>query len=179
MNGTKTTAFRAAAAGAEMVEVRPARPQDAGSLAALSNQLGYPSSREEVDRRLRRILPDAGHAVFVAEAGIESRPGRGSDAARQDSPRPGLAGWVHVFVEHTVESDATAEIGGLVVGESWRGAGIGRLLMERAERWAREAGCGSVTVRSNVIRERAHAFYERLGYKLVKSQRVFRKPASG
>jgi len=30
-------------------------------------------------------------------------------------------------------------------------------------------------VRSNVTRERAHAFYGRLGYETVKTQRVFRK----
>ena len=53
--------------------------------------------------------------------------------------------------------------------------GIGKLLMERAEMWAREHGCKIVSLRSNVIRERAHAFYERLGYKHVKTQKSFRK----
>jgi GNAT superfamily N-acetyltransferase len=47
--------------------------------------------------------------------------------------------------------------------------------MQQAERWARGTGCPSVTVRSNVLRTGAHAFYQRLGYRLVKKQKVFRK----
>jgi hypothetical protein len=30
-------------------------------------------------------------------------------------------------------------------------------------------------LRSNVIREKAHAFYEKLGYRLIKTQKCFRK----
>ena len=47
--------------------------------------------------------------------------------------------------------------------------------MQRAEEWAREKGCATVGVRSNVIRERAHAFYERIGYKHIKTQKSFHK----
>lgn len=144
-------------------EIRPATVQDAGDLAELSDQLGYPSSREQVERRLRGILEESGHAVFVAEAsGV-----RGGDST--------LAGWIHVYVERTLESDCTAELGGLVVEENHRGSGAGRQLMHRAEQWALESGCSTVTVRSNVVRTGAHAFYQRLGYDPVKNQKVFRK----
>ena len=44
-----------------------------------------------------------------------------------------------------------------------------------AEEWAARHGCPRVRVRSNVIRERTHRFYERLGYRAVKSQKVFDK----
>src|SRR6266550_2924266 len=37
-------------------------------------------------------------------------------------------------------------------------------------------GCKSMSVRSNVIRERAHKFYERNGYEHYKTQKSFRKP---
>ena len=47
--------------------------------------------------------------------------------------------------------------------------------MEKAEAWARKQGCGSVRLHSNVLRARAHAFYERLGYRLTKLQKAFRK----
>ena len=33
-----------------------------------------------------------------------------------------------------------------------------------------------MSVRSNVIRERAHQFYERTGYEHYKTQKSFRKP---
>ena len=42
--------------------------------------------------------------------------------------------------------------------------------------WARAQGFASMRVRSNVIRERAHRFYEREGYARIKAQAVFRKP---
>jgi GNAT superfamily N-acetyltransferase len=139
------------------VRVRAATLADAAALAPLSGQLGYPSTTEEIAQRLRRILGDAQHAVFVAEAAGH------------------IAGWVHVFVYRSVEAHARAEIGGLVVDEAVRSQGIGRALMAVAESWAREKGCKAVGLRSNVIREKAHAFYEGLGYRLIKTQKCFRK----
>ncbi len=137
--------------------IRPAGEADAGRVATLSGQLGYPASEEDVLHRLRAIGQRPDHAVFVAEAG-----GR-------------VVGWVHVYTVATVESPAHAEVGGLVVDEAHRGRGIGRALMERAEAWARDAGLSAVRLRSNVIRAEAHAFYERIGYAPVKTQRVFAK----
>jgi GNAT superfamily N-acetyltransferase len=145
------------------ITVRPAAPNDASALAELSSQLGYASSTQQVSYRLAEILGASDHIVLVAEISQQGAPAR-------------VAGWVHGFVQKTIESDASVEIGGLVVDEEQRGLGLGRVLMEHIERWAREAGCSTVTVRSNVVRERAHAFYQRLGYATVKSQRVFRKP---
>jgi GNAT superfamily N-acetyltransferase len=48
-------------------------------------------------------------------------------------------------------------------------------LLARAERWARERGCREIGLRSNVIRDRAHAFYEGHRYRHVKTQKSFRK----
>ncbi len=36
--------------------------------------------------------------------------------------------------------------------------------MQQAEPWAKERGCRSVRLRSNVVRPRAHTFYESLSY---------------
>lgn len=145
-----------ASTGAEFA-IRPAREGDAGRIAALSGQLGYPAAEGDVLGRLRAIGQRPDHAVFVAEA-----------AGR-------VVGWVHVYTVATVESPAHAEIGGLVVDEAHRGRGIGRALMQRVEAWARDAGLGTVRLRSNVIRAEAHAFYERIGYAPVKTQKVFAK----
>jgi GNAT superfamily N-acetyltransferase len=137
--------------------LRRADAQDAGRVAALSGQLGYPAAEEAVRERLRAIGQRADHAVFVAEAEGQ------------------VVGWVHVYAITTVESCAHAEIGGLVVDEAHRGRGIGRALMERAEAWARDAGLAAMRLRSNVIRAEAHAFYARIGYAPVKTQKVFEK----
>ncbi|HEV2425837.1 MAG TPA: GNAT family N-acetyltransferase [Terriglobia bacterium] len=149
------------------VTVRPAAIRDAEALARLSVQLGYPSSRERVERRLASLLGQPGHVVLVAEA--ESEGGGMPQTSQQ------VVAWIHGFVQPLVESDPTAQIGGLVVDEEWRGRGAGRLLVEHLERWARSASCATVTVRSNVVREEAHQFYQKMGYRVVKTQRVFSK----
>ena len=138
--------------------VRPALLTDAGRIALLSGQLGYPSSTASVRHRLRNLLADRDHAVWVAEM---------NDGA--------LAGWIHVFVKRLLESDREAEIGGLVVDENFRGRGAGKALVEYAERWAKARRLKSVYVRSNIIRKNAHPFYEKLGYRIVKTQYAFRK----
>jgi len=142
--------------------IRPARIEDAEALADLSGQLGYPSSADGVKRRLVPLLGQAGHLILIAEAnGLETRPH--------------CLGWIHGFVKHTLEADPAVELAGLVVDEAWRGRGVGRLLLDAVERWTRSLECNTVTVRCNAIRERAHVFYQNLGYSVVKTQRIFRK----
>ena len=55
------------------------------------------------------------------------------------------------------------------------GVVFGAELLVAAERWAVKNGCKSMSVRSNVIRDRAHAFYLRNGYEHYKTQKAFRK----
>ncbi len=140
------------------VIIRPAAAEDADQLAPLCDQLGYPSTPQDVTRRLARILDNEGHAIFVAT----DRKGT-------------IIGWVHVYLRHLIEEDLSAEVGGLVVEEEHRLHGAGRLLMQRAEDWARQHGCRYVTVRSNILRTAAHQFYERLGYLRIKTQLAYRK----
>jgi GNAT superfamily N-acetyltransferase len=140
------------------IRIRRATLADAARLAPLSGQLGYPSTPEQIAQRLAIKLADPQQVIFVAE--------QASGA---------ISGWADVFVMHTVGADPRAEVAGLVVEESCRSQGIGGLLMARAEEWAREQRCTAVTLRSNVIRARAHSFYERLGYQVIKTQKSFRK----
>ena len=141
------------------VITRRARGSDARRLAELSGQLGYPTTAVEITKRMRRLKPASQNALFVAES---------ADA--------GVVGWAHVSVTHLVEVGTRAELNGLIVGEGQRSLGVGARLLEAAEDWARKRGCPSMSVRSNVIRERAHKFYERRGYEHYKTQKAFRKP---
>lgn len=140
------------------MKIRRAQRSDAARIAELSGQLGYPATAAQIAQRLRGLRPAARHAVFVA-----------------DLPGSGVAGWVHVTVAHLVDSDTRAEVNGLVVAEGQRSLGAGARLLEAAEEWSRKRGCRSMSVRSNVIRERAHKFYERQGYEHYKSQKAFHK----
>jgi GNAT superfamily N-acetyltransferase len=141
------------------LRIRRVRGTDAAALAELCGQLGYPAEAKQIKERLKNLKPAAQHAVFVAERdGTE------------------VAGWVHVSVEPLIEADMRAEVNGLVVREGERSRGAGWKLLEEAERWAKKRGCKDMSVRSNVIRERAHQFYESHGYEHYKTQKAFRKP---
>jgi GNAT superfamily N-acetyltransferase len=107
---------------------------------------------------MRKLRAAAANALFVAE-----------------SPGAGVVGWTHVSVTHLVEYGTRAELNSLIVAEGQRSLGAGSRLLTAAEAWARKHGCPSMSVRSNVVRERAHAFYQREGYEHYKTQRAFRK----
>ena len=140
------------------VAVRQMRPEDAGAVAKLVTQLGYPSTEDEIRRRFDLIKDRWDARLFVAQhAGTA------------------IVGWVHVQALYLLESDARAEIFGLVVAETARGTGVGRRLMEAAEEWALLRGLSVMGLRSNYLRTEAHAFYEHLGYKVIKTQNAFRK----
>jgi GNAT superfamily N-acetyltransferase len=142
----------------EALTTRAASLQDAGRLAVLCEQLGYPATPAQVLRRLEAMQGARDHAVFVSQA-VSGQ----------------TTGWVHVFVRQLLVVDRHAEIGGLVVLAEQRGRGAGRLLMERAESWVRDRGCQAVYVRSNVTRVPAYRFYEGIGYRQIKTSRVFLK----
>jgi GNAT superfamily N-acetyltransferase len=52
----------------------------------------------------------------------------------------------------------------VVVDEKYRSRGIGRQLMEYVISLAKEAGCYKIMLTSDLRRERAHKFYESLGF---------------
>jgi GNAT superfamily N-acetyltransferase len=139
------------------LKIRRAKGSDAACLAALSGELGYPVTTAEMGSRLSRLKPAADNAVFVAET------------------RGEVIGWVHVSVTYLLEVALRAEVNGLVVSEKQRSNGAGARLLEAAEKWARGKRCVNMSVRSNVVRERAHTFYERHGYEHYKTQKAFRK----
>jgi GNAT superfamily N-acetyltransferase len=135
---------------------------DEEALSVLCGELGYPSSAQEVVERLSHFVGHEDHFVLVAV---------------DDSDKP--VGWIHAFLARRVESDAFAELGGMVVKEEHRGTGIGSQLLGLAEEWARSQEVRAMRVRSNVIRESAHDFYKHAGYKQTKTSHVFQKPLRG
>jgi GNAT superfamily N-acetyltransferase len=145
-------------AASRHLTIREAVFADAARIADLATQLGYPSTMEQALVRLRTLPQDGSHAVYVAQNEMDA-----------------VVGWVHVYEHLPVCHDRVAEVAGLVVDASCRGTGVGKRLMEVVENWAHTKGLNTVVLRSNVIREPAHKFYEKLGYTRIKTQHAFRK----
>lgn len=139
------------------ITIRRLSADDAGSVAHLSEQLGYPADVGIMRERIREIAGLSDHAVFVAC--------RGAD----------VIAWVHAQEVLHLQNDKRVEIGGLVVDAAHRGAGIGAALVAQCERWARDRGLLDVIVRSQIKREAAHRFYRREGYAQTKTSVVFAK----
>jgi GNAT superfamily N-acetyltransferase len=140
------------------MEIRKARLADARVIAEFSGQLGYPATEKEMARRLSKLLRLRHNLILVAE-----------------TPAHQTIGWLHVSVTPLLEVPLRAEVNGLVVDENQRSQGAGAALLKAGEQWARSKGCKSMSVRCNVIRERAHEFYLRHGYEHYKTQKSFRK----
>lgn len=140
------------------MNIRSATEGDVEVLTALSGELGYPARAEDVGRRLTTMSAATDHAIYVADDG-------GS-----------VIGWIHVFGALRLESEPFAELGGLVVAEAHRGRGIGRLLCERAARWARDGGFRALRVRTRAERAATHRFYRHIGFRRVKTQEIFSLP---
>jgi GNAT superfamily N-acetyltransferase len=122
-------------------------------------QLGYPNNAATIEEMLSRVMDR--RQIFVSEH------------------HASVVGFIAVEIRDELADCEGAEILALVVDETVRGAGIGAALLAAAEGWADERGARRIRVRSNVIREDAHRFYEREKYAPVKDQRVFEKRTLG
>ena len=131
-------------------EIRLARPHDYPRMAELAEQLGYPSSSDDIARRLEGFIRTSAQVMFVVGWNI------GLD-------------WRVVY--RCVETGPTGSRV-VILGDR---RGRRQFHGSRAEAWARGKGFSATSLRSNVIRERAHAFYERQGYEHTKTQKSFRK----
>jgi GNAT superfamily N-acetyltransferase len=138
--------------------VRPMLASDAGRVAELSGQLGYPAEATEVAERFRALAADPLSALLVAE----DADGR-------------VVGWTHVLGRQFLESAASAEVMALVVDADLRRSGVGRQLLAAAESWAVARGYDLMRIRSNTVRQEARPFYLGRGYEIAKTQYVFSK----
>ena len=141
------------------ISIRTAEASDARDVAALTTQLGYDVAPATVAERLAHMLARRDQQQFLV--------------AELDGD---VIGWVHVVIWEFIEAGSFAVIGGLVVDRHHRNKGIGRLLMSRAEEWARGEGCTIVRLWSSSVRTESHRFYEHLGYSNIKTQFSFVKP---
>lgn len=139
--------------------IREAKLEDAGGIAQLSDELGYPTTLEDVRLSISQIIESQQNQSFVALSLDET-----------------VIGWIHVFVTIRLTSEPFAEIGGIVVAETHQRRGIGKALLANAKKWAQTNGLTKLRVRSQTSRNDAHRFFINNGFQLSKNQTVFDKP---
>jgi GNAT superfamily N-acetyltransferase len=142
----------------DAIKLRDANLDDKHALVALTAELGYETTSAEIQQRLSQILDKPDHKVFVAVSDKDS-----------------VLGWIHVYYHPVLMKDVLAELGGLVVTENARNQGIGKLLLIKAQDWAKQVGCQLMVVRTRSTRLGAHRFYEEAGYQFWKDQKVYTK----
>ena len=137
------------------IHIREATNKDIAGITRLTNQLGYIGSEAFTAENFAQIQQTKNGVVYVA--------------VDEDN----LTGWLHVSKVVTLESGCFYEILGLVVDETHRNHGFGKLLLQQAIQWSRNGGAELLRVRSNIKRREAHSFYIKLGFIEMKEQKVF------
>jgi GNAT superfamily N-acetyltransferase len=132
------------------MKIRKATINDIPRLVILMEQLGYPTSLEQMELRFNAIAAHPNYYTLVAE--LEGKV-------------VGMAGLcTSLFYEY---DGSYVQIVAFVVDSNYRRKGIGEKLIHQAERWAREQGAIAIGLNSGNREERkgAHQFYHNMGYK--------------
>ena len=130
----------------QTVTLRPATEADAESIAALLTDESYPSGPSDILERLSRFASPHSQVVVADHDGA-------------------VLGFIALHALPRFEqSDRVIRIMALVVEAGERERGVGHLLMDEAERIARELGAAFVEVTAGHHRPDARHLYELLGY---------------
>ena len=140
-----------------VISIRLVNGDDASQVCAICcDDLGYQCDRALVKERISQ-LDDVREAVFVAV--IDEN----------------VVGYIHVEKYNTLYFETMANILGLAVSGKYRRHGVGKVLVDKAERWALDNDISLMRLNSGSSRSGAHKFYRRLGYGSEKDQIRFIK----
>src|SRR4029077_14585407 len=127
--------------------IRAAEMNDAAALAQLMCELGYETTKSEMQMRLEPIVADERLRAFVAVWDGK------------------VCGMVSTLIYPSIEhNDLSGRIVALVILSAMRRRGIGRALIATAEKYFAQRGVRRVGLNTQLAREDAHKFYESLGY---------------
>lgn len=130
-----------------MIEIKAARWEDCGQVAALIEQL------EEMPIDKARF--EAVYRANLSNPQIDYRTAWINGF---------LAGFLSVHIQNLLHhTSAIAEIEELVVDARYRGQGVGKCLFDQAKKIAAQAGCPQLECACNQRRTASHEFYKRQG----------------
>lgn len=132
------------------IKIRRVCMSDVKAMLPLVNQLGYPTTEENLIARIALYQHSQNDRAWIAV---------------QDEEILGCVA-VHLYdLFHSTER--FARIVSLIVKDSYRRQGIGKRLIARAERFALNNHCSALELSSSLKRNKfgAQAFYHTLGYR--------------
>lgn len=137
------------------LHIREASAQDLPAILALYAQPDMDDGRVLTLQQARQLLAQFAHY-----------PSYHLYVACDDAQPSAVVGTFALLVMHNLAHCGTpsAIVEDVVVNPDHQGLGVGRQMMEHARELARQAGCYKLVLSSNQRRERAHAFYESLGF---------------
>lgn len=131
---------------------------DLQSAQDLLAELSYDIPMDELTNRFENVISREDHAVFIAK-------NRSNNAL----------GLIHVYERAALEKPVEAYIQSLVVTQAARRLGVGTMLNEAAESWAKDRGLQSIALHTQMHRAEAVSFYTKEGYAEITQSRMLRK----
>ena len=128
---------------------REVQIDDAPSLAPLMDQLGYPIDEKILSENIQKYLCLPTQKAWVTESAGQ------------------VVGCIAVAItDYFHRHGSFLRVIAMIVDQKHRRLGIGKILMNIAEKFAREQGCSHIELTSGMHREKlgSHKFYQSLGY---------------
>lgn len=122
---------------------------------SLVKELGYSLSASEAEERFLKLMNNSHHAFFVYQG------------------ESSIVGFMHLEKINSFLYSPKIEIRALVIDEKYQGQGLGKTFIDESKRWAKSNDIHTLFLSCNIIRESAHHFYERRGFKKIKSSYFF------
>ncbi len=142
----------------EEISIAKAEAHHAPRMADLLGQLGYPAELGEVREKISALSDSRSDCIWVAQSGERV---------------VGLLAFHLTPLFHAPGN--LGRITALVVDENFRGRGIGKLLVETAEKWGWDRDCTRIEVTSGDWRSQAHHFYLDRGYAMEAKRFIKRR----
>ena len=131
---------------------------DFPSAQGLLAELSYDIPMDELTKRFENVINRDDHAIYLAK-----------------DTSGNTLGLIHVYERAALEKPVEAYIQSLVVTRATRRSGVGKMLNEAAETWAKDRDLQSIALHTQMHRADAVSFYTKEGYAEITQSRMLRK----
>ena len=140
------------------VSIRECITADAEAVYSLNKtELGYDYPIEQTRKKLAKILTNRENKILVAVC------------------NENVVGYVHSNDYDVIYAPQMKNIMGIAVSKDYQRQGIGKMLLDAVEHWAKQTGADGIRLVSGATRMSAHSFYQKCGYDTSKHQINFKK----